>query len=75
MSYLMDSERIVVKIGSALVTDQFGKPRKTWLGNLARDIKWLIDNGKQLVIVSSGAIALGRPRLSKPPKKRKPRKG
>ena len=69
MSHLMDSKRIVVKIGSALVTDSFGKPRKSWLGNLARDIKWLVDNGKQVVLVSSGAIALGRPRLSKSPKR------
>lgn len=69
MSHIMDADRIVVKIGSALVTDAFGKPRKEWLGNLARDIKWLVDNGKQIVLVSSGAIALGRPRLSRTPKR------
>lgn len=65
----MDSTRIVVKIGSALVTDTFGKLRKEWLGQLARDIKWLVDNGKQVVLVSSGAVALGRSRLSKTPKR------
>jgi len=69
MSHLMDSTRIVVKIGSALVTDSFGKPRKAWLNNLARDIKWLTDNNKQVVLVSSGAVALGRSRLSKTPKR------
>lgn len=69
MSHLMDSTRIVVKIGSALVTDTFGKPRSAWLAQLARDIKWLVDNGKQVVLVSSGAVALGRSRLSKTPRK------
>ena len=69
MSHLMDASRIVVKIGSALVVDEFGSPRKKWLAGLARDIKWLIENGKQVVLVSSGAIALGRPRLSKTPKR------
>ncbi len=69
MSHLLDSTRIVVKIGSALVTDTFGKPRTEWLGQLARDIKWLVDNGKQVVLVSSGAVALGRSRLSKLPKR------
>ena len=69
MSHLMDSTRIVVKIGSALVTDAFGKPRTEWLSQLARDIKWLVDNGKQVVLVSSGAVALGRSRLSKTPRR------
>ena len=36
-----------------------GKPKKLWLKEFAKDIKFLIKKKKQIVIVSSGAIALG----------------
>ena len=53
------SRRIVIKIGSALLTDEkSGKARRDWLQTLADDIDAL--KGKDIVIVSSGAIALGR---------------
>ena len=39
--------------------DENGKPKKIWLKNFAKDIKHLIDKKRKVVIVSSGAIALG----------------
>lgn len=58
---IRSSQRIVIKIGSALLVDQkSGSIRKEWLYNLATDIKWLKDIGVRPLIVSSGAIAIGR---------------
>ncbi len=56
-----DARRIVVKIGSALVVDHTtGRIRATWLNALADDIAELVDGGREVILVSSGAIALGR---------------
>ncbi len=52
--------RITIKIGSALLVDKSGKLRKTWLDDLAEDIATLKSEGRDIVVVSSGAIALGR---------------
>ena len=52
-------KRIVIKIGSSILVDKKGKPKKNWLKEFAKDIKLLIKKKKQIVIVSSGAIALG----------------
>ncbi|MEX0628017.1 MAG: glutamate 5-kinase [Cucumibacter sp.] len=53
-------KRITVKIGSALlVDDASGKLRADWLKSLADDIAALKAQGKEIVIVSSGAISLG----------------
>ena len=53
--------RITVKIGSALLVDgATGRPRNAWLQSLAQDIDTLRRRGAEIVIVSSGAIALGR---------------
>jgi glutamate 5-kinase len=61
------SRRIVVKIGSALLVDRAtGKLRSEWLDSLAADAAALVDAGKQVVLVSSGAIALGRHVLGLP---------
>lgn len=61
---LRDARRIVVKVGSSLVVDA-GKraPATAWLTGLALDIAALRTRGRQVVIVSSGAVALGRGRL------------
>jgi glutamate 5-kinase len=54
-----NARRIVIKIGSALVTDEkSGTVREDWLATLAADIAAL--KNKEIIIVSSGAIALGR---------------
>ena len=52
--------RITIKIGSALLVDKAGKLRKAWLDDLAEDIAALKAEGRDIVVVSSGAIALGR---------------
>ena len=62
---LAGCKRIVVKIGSALLVDeQKGRVRKTWLAALADDLMALRAEGKEVVIVSSGAIAVGRGELN-----------
>ena len=57
--YLKNSKIIVVKIGSSLLVNQNKKIRKQWLSSFAKDIKKLRDTNQKVVIVSSGAIALG----------------
>ncbi|MGD9801928.1 MAG: glutamate 5-kinase [Hyphomicrobiaceae bacterium] len=55
------ARRIVVKIGSALLVDkESGRLRATWLNSIADDIAALVGEGREVVLVSSGAIALGR---------------
>ena len=56
---LKNSKIIVVKIGSSLIVDNDKKIRKKWLMSFAKDIKNLKSKNRQVVIVSSGAIALG----------------
>ena len=56
---LRNSKIIVIKIGSSLIVDNDKKIRKKWLLSFAKDIKNLRSNNQQVVIVSSGAIALG----------------
>lgn len=63
MSRLKDANRLVVKIGSALVSEN-GIARSKWLGLLADDIAALGAQGKDIILVSSGAIALGKRYLS-----------
>src|SRR5690554_4686547 len=54
-------KRLVIKIGSALLVDaKTGKLREDWLATLAAGIATLKSEGRDVVIVSSGAIALGR---------------
>ena len=57
--YINKSKKIVIKIGSSILIDKKGKPKKIWLEKFIKDIKHLINKKKQIVIVSSGAIALG----------------
>ena len=52
-------KKIVIKIGSSILINAKGKPKKKWLKKLAEDVKNLIKQKKQIVIVSSGAIAIG----------------
>ena len=61
------ARRIVVKIGSSLLVDHArGEINAAWLQSLAADIAALVKAGKQVIVVSSGAIALGRHVLSLP---------
>jgi glutamate 5-kinase len=53
--------RIVVKVGSSLLVDgALGAVRRAWLEALASDIAALHERGASVIVVSSGAIALGR---------------
>lgn len=59
---LESAKRIVVKVGSALIADA-GSVRQTWLNQLASDIVARRAAGQEIILVSSGAIALGRNKL------------
>jgi glutamate 5-kinase len=59
---LRAAKRIVVKIGSALIA-QSGQARQSWLNSLASDLAKQRAAGQDIVLVSSGAIALGRDHL------------
>ena len=55
------AKRVVIKIGSALLVDAAtGRLRADWLAGLADDIAMLKADGKEVLVVSSGSIALGR---------------
>jgi glutamate 5-kinase len=61
---LARSKRLVVKIGSALLVDEAtGRIRRDWLDALADDVAALRAEGRQVILVSSGAIAVGRRHL------------
>jgi len=61
------ARRIVVKIGSSLLVDSAdGTLKREWLAALADDIAALRKQGKEVIVVSSGAIALGRNALKLP---------
>ena len=57
--HLKNSKIIVIKIGSSLLVNDNKKIRKKWLLSFAKDIKKLKSQNKKIIIVSSGAIALG----------------
>ncbi len=61
VSPLKSAKRLVVKIGSALIVDETdGEIRTTWLDGLADDIVELRAAGVEVIIVTSGAVAIGR---------------
>ncbi|MBU0483178.1 MAG: glutamate 5-kinase [Proteobacteria bacterium] len=60
--YLKKSRRIVVKVGSAVLTGQKGLDRQV-MGNLARQLSALRHAGRDIILVSSGAVAAGRRKL------------
>jgi glutamate 5-kinase len=65
---LKDFRRIVVKVGSSLLVDSSaGALKRDWLNALAADIAALHKDKRDLLVVSSGAIALGRAVLKLPP--------
>jgi glutamate 5-kinase len=67
MTTLSAARRIVIKVGSALVVDgETGEPDRAWLGALVADTARLARRRQQVLIVSSGAVALGRRRLRLP---------
>ncbi|MFQ6552293.1 glutamate 5-kinase [Aestuariibius insulae] len=57
---IREARRLVVKIGSALLVDQAAGLRRDWLNSLAEDIAAIRSRGTDVIVVSSGSIALGR---------------
>ena len=55
---------IVIKIGSSLIIDEKKKIRSKWLDSFVKDIQGFKKAGKRIIIVSSGAIALGCKKLN-----------
>lgn len=67
MDTLANAKRVVIKIGSALLVDaDTGLLRQEWLAGLAKDIAMLRSRGTDVLVVSSGSIALGRNVLGLP---------
>ena len=54
------AKKIVIKLGSSTIVNSEGKNKKKWLLSLIQDIKKLRKNNQEIVIVSSGSIALGQ---------------
>ena len=63
MSEIQNAKRIVIKIGSSTLTYSNGKPNYRKIEHIARVVADLQNSGKQVVLVSSGAIAVGVGRL------------
>ena len=62
--YIKNSKTIVIKIGSSLIVDEKNSIRKKWLDKFSLDIKELRKLNKNIIIVTSGAIALGCKKLN-----------
>ncbi|CAK0771233.1 Glutamate 5-kinase [Azospirillaceae bacterium] len=61
---LLSARRLIVKIGSALLVDETtGSIRRDWLDALADDVAACAARGQEVVIVTSGAVAVGREHL------------
>tara|TARA_Y100001958_G_scaffold151001_1_gene135450 strand:- start:4749 stop:5855 length:1107 start_codon:yes stop_codon:yes gene_type:complete len=62
--YLKNSKIIVIKIGSSLLIDDNMKVRQKWISEFVKDVKDLVLKNKKVILVSSGAIALGCKKLN-----------
>ena len=64
MNLIARARRLVVKVGSSILIDpQTGLADEAWLNAFASDVARVRARGQQIVVVSSGSIALGRMRL------------
>ena len=62
--HLTEAKRLVVKVGSALLVDnEKGRLNRTWLESFTADVAAFRKRGQEIILVSSGAIALGRRHL------------
>ena len=61
---MKNSKKVVIKLGSSLLTNSRGGVNKSVLKNVVEDIVWLLNLQKEVIVVSSGAISLGRGRLN-----------
>src|ERR1700690_914468 len=61
---LLEAKRVDVKVGSTLLVDaEKGRLNRAWLESFAADVAAMVKRGQELILVSSGAIALGRRHL------------
>lgn len=58
------SKKIIIKLGSSLLTNKKGGVNKSVLKNVVKDIVWLLNSKKEVIVVSSGAISLGKGKLN-----------
>ena len=64
-SLINEAKRIVIKVGSVLLVDnQTGNLHSSWLNSLGQDVAAWRERGKEIILVSSGAIALGCKKLN-----------
>ena len=64
MNSINSYQRIIIKVGSAVLSDVKGKIDNGFLGRLAEDVAWLRKKNKDVLIVSSGAIVIGRKNIT-----------
>lgn len=57
------AKRIVIKVGSAVLTDEHGISLRV-IENISREISFLHDSGREVILVSSGAVSAGRSRIN-----------
>ncbi|MEN8257088.1 MAG: glutamate 5-kinase [Thermodesulfobacteriota bacterium] len=62
LAHLKDVKRVVVKVGSAVLTGDVGLHAET-MENLADELAFLRESGREVILVSSGAVAVGRRKL------------
>ncbi len=62
LAHLKDVKRVVVKVGSAVLTGDVGLHPET-MENLADELTFLRESGREVILVSSGAVAVGRRKL------------
>lgn len=65
-SDLKKAKRVVVKVGSSTITHQNGKRDFGRIDRLAREMSDLQNQGRQMILVTSGAVAVGVDRLGLP---------
>ncbi len=64
MSHLASARRLVVKIGSSLLVAKDGTLNRAWLAALCEDLAALRGRGGEVIVVTSGAVAVGRRHLA-----------
>lgn len=62
---VMSAQRIVIKAGTSVVSDESGYPALNRLGAIVEQCAWLRKMGKEVLLVSSGAVGVGRQLLRK----------
>ncbi len=66
MSNIKNAKRIVIKVGTSTLTHESGKPNIRCIDMLCRVISDLCNNGKEIVLVTSGAIGIGVGKMNLP---------